>query len=169
MARSLLGMCGPSTPPTAFVSASSNEVRRADLWKRPTADARSRWTSGITHESTLIGFTPAPFQVFDRCFCDLQRDGIRFDICLKCSPALGGVGNFAVLDTSTVELTILLGCMIDLQTCQPLLSSQPSVHLGGNAQTPSFSERCTSLFSRRDLAGVGNKLCCTVVPNATVG
>jgi hypothetical protein len=49
-----------------------------------------------------------------------------------------------------------------------LFGCQPSVHLGGNAQTRRFSERRTSPFSVRHLAGVRYNLCCAVIPNAAI-
>ena len=49
-----------------------------------------------------------------------------------------------------------------------LLSCQPAIHLGGSAQTPRFSERSTSPFSERHLAGFRNNLRCPVIPNAAI-
>jgi hypothetical protein len=49
-----------------------------------------------------------------------------------------------------------------------LFGCQPSVHLGGNAQTRRFSERRTSPFSVRHLAGVRHNLCCAVIPNSAI-
>jgi hypothetical protein len=53
---------------------------------------------------------------------------------------------------------------------QPRLSldCQPPVHLGGNAQTSRFSERSTSLFSERHLAGFRNNFRRPVIPNPAI-
>jgi hypothetical protein len=56
-----------------------------------------------------------------------------------------------------------------IKTPPPLsLNCQPSVHLGGNAQTPRFSERSTSPFSERHLAGFRNNFRRPVIPNPAI-
>jgi hypothetical protein len=54
------------------------------------------------------------------------------------------------------------------EVCPVLLSCQPSMHFGGNAQTPRFSERRASLVSERHFAGFRNDLSRSVIPNAAI-
>ena len=49
-----------------------------------------------------------------------------------------------------------------------LLGCQPAIHLGGNAQSPGFSQRGASLFARRHLAGLREYLRRPVIPNPAV-
>jgi hypothetical protein len=53
-------------------------------------------------------------------------------------------------------------------TDHALLSCQPSVHLGSNAQTARFPECITSLFSERHLACFRNNLRRPVIPKAAI-
>jgi len=50
-----------------------------------------------------------------------------------------------------------------------LLGCQPSVDLGGNAQTPRFPERDTPRRSGRHLAGFRNDVRRPVIPNVAIG